>query len=95
MSPREELARLVAQHRLGVYDPEDLAAKAYLIGVEAAWRMDQEVGSVFRIVDHQGNAVTRRVWAGSGPAKLSLRHSYGRGRVQEGKVIWLKEGDSE
>jgi len=94
VSAREELARLVAQHRLGVCDPEDLAAKAYLIGIAEALR-PLEAGSVFRILRHDGKPFDRRAWTASGPANLSLRHGPKGGRLQEGKVVWLKEDDSE
>ncbi len=94
MSPREALAQLVDQYRLGGGDLEDLALSAFQLGIQA---LDQELaraqGKVFRVVDTEGKAVDRRAWASSGPAKLALRCGYLRGSVQEGTVFWKENAD--
>lgn len=99
MNPRDEVQALADRvYSAADFDRGSLAdalSQAYLIGVEAAWRMDQEAGSVFRILRPDGKPFDRRAWTASGPANLSLRHGPKGGRLQEGKVVWLKEGDSE
>lgn len=92
MIPRDELERLANRCLVGDDSLASVLDQAYAMGVEAAWRMDQEAGRVFRVLGPRGLPRDRRCWSQRGPAILALNHRPRGGRVQEGKVIWINEG---
>jgi hypothetical protein len=95
VSHHEELAKLAAQYRLGSRSLDDVIKAAFTLGCVAYARATESAQqgwpSVYRVVGPGDEPVDRRAWTQSGPATLALRHSGRGGRVQEGKVIWMKE----